>query len=195
MKLNKLLVVDTETGGLKHKTHSLLSISMAVVDFESKGVIDRCTWNIKHNEYVVTPEALAVNKIDLVEHHNNAMDAIEVANDIINFLQLHFTQKDRAVMFGQNVKFDKDFIETFFEQIDVEYLSCAYSKLVSHRFFDLMSVSIFLNLAGIIDTDGLRLEDMLQYLGIQVDERDRHTAEGDVNSTIDVLNEFLDLVK
>ena len=65
----KYLAFDTETGGLISGV-ALLTSHFLVLDNDLK-VLDELELTTKPNNghYVIAPEALEVNKINLIEHH------------------------------------------------------------------------------------------------------------------------------
>ncbi len=63
---DRLLFIDTETGGLNPNKHSLLSLAMVV--WEDMEIIDSQELLINDGKLSVTEEALSINKIDIEKH-------------------------------------------------------------------------------------------------------------------------------
>lgn len=185
-----LIVIDTETGGLDPKEHSLLTLALMVV--KNKEVIAQKEWKIKHSTYNTTAKALEVNGIDLVKHDKEATESKVVAEEVLGFLQEHCSKEDKGLLVGQNTIFDKNFLESFFGSMNDSSLVSAYYKLVSHRYIDLMSITAFLNLSGVLYTDGLGLDKVIEALNLDVVAR--HTATDDARLTWEALSRMTELM-
>lgn len=193
MKNKILIFIDTETGGLKPYEHSLLTMAILVV--KDGQIIDTAEYFIKHKIYNVEEKALEINKIDLREHDAMAQNSYDVANDFITFLKKHCDKNNKGILVGQNIQFDKNFLEAFmYECRGVHDSVLEYNNLISHRTIDLMSITAFLNLAGVLNTNGLGLSDVIKALDIEIEERDRHTALGDIVATYKAFNKMINLI-
>ncbi|WCK57265.1 3'-5' exonuclease (plasmid) [Aneurinibacillus sp. Ricciae_BoGa-3] len=185
-----LIVVDTETGGLDPKRDSLLTVAFVVLD--GTRVIAKQEWKIKHPTYHVTAKALEVNGIDLVTFDKEALPKEQVAHEMITFLGTHCSER-KGMFVGQNTIFDKAFIENFLKGLnDTSYFS-AYKDLISRRYVDLMSITAFLNMAGVLDTDGLGLDKVIETFNLPVEAR--HTALDDAKVTLDGLVKMIGLIQ
>ncbi|MNI63960.1 oligoribonuclease [compost metagenome] len=185
--MSRLLFIDCETGGLDPQVHSLLTVGMAVYDTNTNQITGELDLQIKHKDYIVTPEALRVNKLDLTREVQctESLGFIGVATplaacmSIVKFINLYFD--DKPIVAGHNVAFDIDFIGT--QLFDNEYCH-PLSEHISHRKVDTQAVVQFLVSFGRLDLSSSSLEKCLKYFKIETKEEDRHTALGDVKSTI-----------
>lgn len=183
-----IIIIDTETGGLDAENHSLLTVSMIAT--RGRLFLKAADWKVKHRGYHVTPQALEINGIDLVTHDKEATEAYQVASGICQFIEeVRKDPSEKVVFLGQNTAFDMAFLERFMQSC---YGLSLFKKLVSHRKLDLMNMTAFLNLSGLLKTDGLGLDDVVKALGIKVPER--HTAYGDAWATLEALNHMLRLL-
>lgn len=173
----KILVIDTETGGLDAKKHSLLTIGLAV--YEDGKIIEEQEYFVKHKEYVITPKALEVNKINIIEHDSMALPSNIIIQEIITFMYRHFGT-DKPVIAGHNIEFDNGFMDKLFK--DENELWYNY---VSHRKIDTCSLINYLMITGKIDLKSASLESCIEYFKIETEER--HTAKDDVRATIKLL--------
>lgn len=118
----KRLVIDTETGGLRPREHSLLTIGMVLVDFTPKRIefIDEKHIFLKHEVYHVGRTAMRINGINLEEHHAKGvlpkfafkeMDAFMGTHDLFN-----------TMILGHNVHFDINFLKVFFDSLGEDFL-------------------------------------------------------------------------
>lgn len=176
---NPLIVIDTETGGTNPNEHSLLTVALMVV--KNHEIVDFKEWKIKHSTYCVTSKALEINGIDIKQHDKEAMVAKEVAKQINLFISKHCSKQNKGILVGQNTIFDKNFIETFLSSVGSTYLEEFY-RLVSRRYIDLMSITAFMNMTGVLDTDGLGLDAVIKELDLPV--KARHTALDDAQLTL-----------
>lgn len=183
--MTKLLIVDTETGGLDPSKHSLLSIAFGV--WEEGELIDTLSLNIQHETYTVSQRAMAINKIDLREELPNAFSPEQAKEIIWKFTGVHFGM-DRAPLVGQNVPFDIGFMKAFFNEKE-------YDDLFSHRSIDTASIMRFLHVAGIADFPKASLDDGIRYFNISIPESERHTALGDVFATAELLQQLINLMQ
>ncbi len=71
---DRLLFIDTETGGLNPDKHSLLSLAMVV--WEDMEIIDSQELLINDGKLSVTEEALSINKIDIEKHKQSAISSV-----------------------------------------------------------------------------------------------------------------------
>lgn len=190
MLKDTLIVIDTETGGLNPKENSLLTVALMVV--KNKEVIAQNEWKIKHASYNVSARAMEVNGIDLVEHDKEATHAEVAGEEMIAFLEAYCSKEEKGMLVGQNTIFDKNFLEGFFSSLKNKTLMGAYYRLVSHRYIDLMSITAFLNLSGVLDTDGLSLDAVIESLNLEV--KARHTATDDARLTWEALLRLTELM-
>lgn len=189
---NVLLFTDVETGGLDCSRHSLLTVSFVLV--QDNQIIETKEWYIKPKHgYVVEAEALKVNRIDIVKHDEIAKPAFDCANGIIKYLESLFKKyNNKLILAGQNTIFDINFIKEFMDwNRDLE----KFNEYVSHRYVDIMSLAIVLNQNGVLNLFSYKLEEMIKYFNIEVDEKDRHTATGDAIAAFKVYLKLIGLMK
>ncbi|MEQ8198765.1 MAG: exonuclease domain-containing protein [Clostridiaceae bacterium] len=191
MLKDTLLFIDTETGGLDASTHSLLTVAIGVV--QERKLLELREWSIKHGTYNVTAGAMAVNKINLLEHDAASTDKEAAALEILEFISKYCSKESKGVLAGQNTMFDKNFLETFLAGLKNRNAIWEYRKIVSHRYIELMSITAFLNDAGVLNTPGLKLDDLISESGLKV--QSRHTAIDDVRVTYKAYCKMLDLIR
>lgn len=109
---------DTETGGLSSAQHSLLTAYFGFYVLESENptkykLIDELDLAVKDptGKYRVTPQAMAVNKINLIEHDKVAIPVMDAAKLLYDKVMLHTEGgKHKMINIGQNIPFDEGFI-------------------------------------------------------------------------------------
>lgn len=102
-----IIFVDTETGGRDPLRHPLLTVGL--VTLTAQGEVTRpLHLRVRHDSYDVEPEAMAVNGIDLTEHHAAAQPPGEVADAV----RLYAREVGRVMLGGHNLHFDTGFLRT-----------------------------------------------------------------------------------
>lgn len=177
----RIIVMDTETGGLDPQKHSLLQIGLMVC--EDGAVLDKIRINVTHDKYVTTPYALELNGIDLSTHEGpRPKEAVE---QVINFVKKHFTNP--AQVLGHNVSFDVGFLKVLFKKAEVDY-----DSVFSYRLLDTSSIARFLVFSGVIPSGG-SLEQLANQFGIPFNPKKLHDALVDCEVTYQLILEMTKL--
>jgi hypothetical protein len=185
--MNKYLGTDAETGGIE-LDKSLLSAYFVVLD-ENFQKVDDLYLLIKPNAgkpYVVTAEALEINKINLIEHDRVAITESEAGGKLREFLVRNATN-GRLIPLGHNVTFDLEF---YFEHL---LNKREFQKYASYRVADTGVVGQYLKDAKKIpDTIPGSLGSYVEYFGLQFAEA-AHEPLSDTWAAVDVYREMLKL--
>ncbi|MFC2107137.1 exonuclease domain-containing protein [Bacteroidota bacterium] len=181
---DRLLFVDTETGGLDPDKYSLLSVAMVV--WENMQIIDSQELFVNDGILSVTEEALSINKIDIEKHKQTAISPSLAIEKILEFTCKHFPQQSKITIAGHNVQFDVSFLKLMFSNNKQDF-----SKFFSHRIIDTSSILYYLYLAGHIKQKAISSDDAFDYFEIKVEGR--HSALGDAIATAKLFTKLLDL--
>jgi len=181
----KMLFIDTETGGLDPSKHSLLDIGMVATDNEK--IIGTYQTYIKENEYIVAPEALEVNNLNLKEVKEKGKKYYAVIDDINCFIKNRFLD-NKPVLVGHNVSFDFNFINTLFKKSGSNF-----NNLIIHRKIDTACLLLALYSANKIPFEACSSTGAFDYFNIEV--KNRHTAIGDCLATYKLYFKILNLLK
>lgn len=183
------LATDVETGGIGPDV-SLLTAYVAILD-ENMEIIDELELAMKPDDkiYHVTAEALAINKINLIEHDKDERTisfgkAGELLRDLI---KLHSEDgKTKLIPLGHNVAFDMDNLyRNVLNKKEAQ-------KYISYRVLDTGSTGRFLITAGLIpETVSGSLGSYVEHF--KVEKREAHTARGDVLMTVDLMKAMIAL--
>ena len=185
----KLFVIDTETGGIDDLAHSILSIGGVVWDNGRIG--DTIEIFVREEPYLVQAGAMAVNRIDLVEHDAKACSPKDAVERLNAFLSLHFRDpeaQEKVVLVAHNTPFDVGFVKRLFRLAGVDFWS-----VFSHRSVDTATLLRFMVMLENLPPECAGLSGALKHFGITVPEKDRHTALGDALGTAKVLTHIKDL--
>lgn len=187
----KLLVIDTETGGLDPARHSLLS--WAGVVWTNGEIVDSIDFYVSERHIQVEPRAMEINKLDLSEVDFFGWSPSYAARELDVFFNKHFgapTSSNKIALVGHNVGFDIGFTKRLYRQARRPRF---FEQRFSHRTLDTAGILRYLYLAGKIPFNNASLDEGLSYFGIEVPEEDRHTALGDAIATAKLLTALVRL--
>jgi len=184
-----LLFLDTETGGLDPRSHSLLSLGLVVG--EGPRVANSLEILIRHEPYVVSGGGLKVNRINLVEHSAGALDPPVALSVLDVFLDQHFPHMCKPIILaGHNVAFDQAFLGAF-----LAGQGRTLEPRFSHRLVDTHSLAAGLRDAGRLPLANLSSTALFEHFGIVVPEGKRHTALGDALATFELYWKLVELMR
>jgi DNA polymerase III subunit epsilon len=183
---DRLLFIDTETGGLDPNKHSLLSLAMVI--WEDMEIIDSQEILVNDGILSATKKALSINKIDIEKHKQSAISSSEAIKKILLFIGNHFPRQTKITLAGHNVHFDVNFLRSFFSANNENF-----SKYFSHRIIDTSSILYYLYLAGHIKHRAISSDEAFDLFDIKVEGR--HTALGDAIATAKLFTKLLYLIK
>ena len=186
----KLLGLDTETGGIESPDVSLLTASFVIFN-ESLKPLDKFNLAVKPNpvngrtNYVVQSEALAVNKINLIEHDKVAITYKEGGTALYNWLQDKKNKYGKLTPFGNLVQGDISKLTRTLISLG------AWGGFVDNRVIELTSIGKNLQLMGKIhQKQSLSIGALADFFEIKVDKALLHTAEYDVMIGAEILREY-----
>lgn len=112
----KRLFIDTETTGLSPRFNKTLTVGLLLVDVEKThlNILDQNHIFIKHDNYHATKGAMAVNKINLIQHNQIAVPPKKACNQINKFIEKNILHDIPLV--GHNIAFDRGFLNSLFDQ-------------------------------------------------------------------------------
>ncbi|HMI01342.1 MAG TPA: 3'-5' exonuclease [Pedobacter sp.] len=185
MKADKILFIDTETGGIDPASHSLLSLALVVW----KELEVRASIEILVNDGVlnVTEKALEINGINLSEHKKKAVSPVLVLQQLDQFLDIHFSRDEKIILGGHNINFDVNFLNAFLTRNGYDF-----QRRFSHRYVDTSSILFYLYLTGKIKRKLTASQDAFDYFGITV--QGRHTALGDAFATAQLFGKLVSIL-
>jgi DNA polymerase-3 subunit epsilon len=184
----KLLILDTETGGLNPNCDALLSVGLVV--WEDRALLAREEILIKGDPKKVSTRSLEINGIDLEQHNQVAYSEEEAFGRITRFLKKHF-QYFPVIICGHNVGLDIRFLKSLFLLQGADF-----AQYFSHRILDTASILQYVGIQMGYDQEKLlefsSSDHAFEFFKINIEEKDRHTALGDALATGMLLNQLLD---
>lgn len=181
----KILFIDTETGGLDPNFHSLLSVAFAV--WENYEIKDAIEVMINDGILNVSEKALEINGINIEQHSIIAKKPSDAILDMEIFFKNHFDENEKIILCGHNILFDINFFKTFWNKHKGNY-----NNRFSHRYVDTASILFFLTVAGKLPNESNSSQNAFNHFKIQVNNR--HSALGDVLATSELFNKLLYLI-
>lgn len=183
----KILFLDTETGGIDPDESSLLSIGL--VSWDNGEITDSREIRIKHEVFKISPQAIATNKIDLIDFVKKSVSPNMAVEELMDFLNNNFKNCwGKIVIGGHNTNFDINFLKKF--------LICQklkFESIFTHRFIDTASILKFLYFAGKLPQDVSSSDAAFRYFNIHIDKR--HSALEDALGTARLFTELLNIVR
>jgi len=183
---NRLLFIDTETGGLDPQKHSLLTIGIVVWD-KKLGELFSDEYAVYSDKYIVTKSALRINHFNEEDHRRKAIAPKEIVCKFHEIKENYFQEFSTIPLAGHNTTFDIQFLKQLF-------VACgrSFEKLFSHRIVDTYSVIKFLVDCGYIPNTINSSAKAFEYFRISVNGR--HTAIGDARATMQLYSETIRLL-
>jgi DNA polymerase-3 subunit epsilon len=181
---DRILFIDTETGGLDPINYSLLSVGLVLWReceiHETKEIF------INDGKLNATKEALEINKIDLDDHRINSISSYEAIQQMIQFIERNFDTSEKITLAGHNVGFDISFVRYLLDSQNYNF-----GDYFSHRSIDTASILNYLYLAGKLESKIVSSTEAFNHFGIEVSGR--HTALGDAIATAELFTKLIHL--
>jgi DNA polymerase-3 subunit epsilon len=185
----KLIVWDTETGGLDPNKQSILTLG--VVAWQDGSIADEMLLEIAEPEIIAEERALKINGISVAHLATVGDTPLAAVMKIKNFLLKNGFFKTVYVA-GHNVPFDVGFIKRLYTLAGEDY-----DKTFSYRVLDTMTLALALDQVGRLP--GLRstgLDGLCSRFGINIrGSAARHNALEDARATAKLLTKLLDMVR
>lgn len=182
MAKNNLVIIDTETGGLSPREHSLLTIGMVFV--KDGEIRHKKEWFVKHDVYNVSAKAMEINGINLVEHDRKAQPIEDIRKEFHRIMEEIYPISKPSVV-GHNISFDIGFVHEQFMEKRI------FEGYVTHRNIDTAGIARFLIDAGIIKMTKADLTSLIKYYLDGSPSEDRHTALYDAEKTYEIYKRMM----
>lgn len=182
----EILFLDAETGGLDPTNSSLLSIGLVV--WEEGSIKAQTEIFLKDSVMAISPDAVKVNRLNLIEHIEKAVYPDAAAAMMIDFCRKNLSCPPPWVIGGHNIYFDLGFLRPFLMNQGHQW-----HEYFSHRALDTSSILRFLFLSGIMEKEVVSSDEAFAFFNIKVNGR--HTALGDALATAELFNKLVSLIK
>lgn len=185
--MNKYISLDVESGGIGLQ-YSLLTAYFAILD-ENLNITADLNLLVKPDDgiYHITPRAMEINKINLIEHDKVAIPYKKAGTLLYKFLEGNRGEHS-LVSLGHGVCFDIDFI------CDKLISKGSWNAFISHHYLDTCVIAKFLQDCGSIAKEqSLSLSNLREYFNIKIDGMS-HDAKVDTLVSIEVYKKFKEIM-
>ena len=190
--MNKIIFIDTETGGVNPEKAALIQLS-GIIRIDKKDV-EKFNFFIKPFENSeVNEKALEVQGRTLEELKTDKyVEEKEVYKQFIKLLDKYIDKYDRTDKFivaGYNVRFDVDILKAFFQRHGNNFL---FSYLDSSMLDPLYSIRL-LQIAEILPVlENNKLETWCKHFGIELKA---HDSLEDIEATKKLIGKLISLIR
>ena len=190
--MNKIIFIDTETGGVNPEKAALIQLS-GIIRIDKKDV-EKFNFYIKPFENSeVTEKALEVQGRTLEELKTDKyVEEKEVYKQFINLLDKYIDKYDRTDKFivaGYNVRFDVDMLKAFFQRHGNNFL---FSYLDSSMLDPLYSIRLLQTAEILPVLENNKLETWCKHFGIELKA---HDSLEDVEATKKLIGKLISLIR
>lgn len=179
----RLMILDTETGGLDPEQHSLLDIGLVVID-ENNNVLFEYESLIKSVDgtYHIHPLAYEMHKITPQMCDEKGKLPKEIIADMAKIRDTFFDGKPITII-AHNSAFDLGFVKKMFKENSTEK-EYAYNKVISRNALDTASMTLQLMRMGVLKLEGRpSLDALIEHYNVKQNSEKRHGALFDAQQT------------
>lgn len=190
--MNKIIFIDTETGGVNAEKSALIQLSGIIeVDGTEKEKFNFYIKPFENSE--VNEKALEVQGRTLEELGTEKyIDESIIYKKFLEILDKYidkYDKNDKFIVAGYNVKFDIDILKALFERNNNKFL---FSYFNSSMLDPLYSVRL-LQVAGILPVlENNKLETWCKYFNIELKA---HDSLDDITATKKLIEKLVELIK
>lgn len=190
--MNKIIFIDTETGGVNAEKSALIQLSGIIeVDGTEKEKFNFYIRPFENSE--VNEKALEVQGRTLEELGTEKyIDESIIYQEFLEILDKYidkYDKNDKFIVAGYNVKFDIDILKALFERNNNKFL---FSYFNSFMLDPLYSVRL-LQVAGMLPVlENNKLETWCKYFNIELKA---HDSLQDITATKKLIEKLIELIK
>lgn len=182
----RVMIMDTETGGLDPDKYSLLEVAAVVIDLSTGEELDH--FDAKHRlpsvkHYRTSPKALEINKLTVEDCFENGVETGAICDKLVSMFKEHGC----VAVGGQNFGFDIPFLARRLFRVTDDEWRRTFSR--QGRFNLLDTLPIARMLTGILTTKNFKLESLVKAFGVDMSDvkGDYHSALKDTIATARLL--------
>lgn len=186
-----LYACDTETTSLDNSTGDVIELSLIRLSDNMQK-----TWCIKPTNFDgIQKEALKINghKFEDITHQTKEgrdkyQPADKVVADIENWIMEDGGFSENRCLVGQNVLFDKSYMEKLWEKV-----GCKNTFPFGRKYLDTLQIELFLDFCKNEEQQYYNLGSIIKKYGVKLDKA--HTAAADTLATKDLFLKQVEYVK
>lgn len=187
--MKKLLVIDTETGGLDPDKNSLLSLGAVV--YHDGAIVDEFYSLVHEPEFLAEESALKVNNLTREQVERDGESPAQVVAALENMLLRH-DMRSRVTLVAHNAPFDLPFLKRLYR------LACKdWAKRFSYRALCTQNGALMLDLSGRIVLPGgsASLDNLCKLWQIDLNRSGGHNALDDARAAAMVLKKIVEVIR
>ena len=185
----KLLFLDTETTGTNEKLHGVVQISGIIeIDGDVKEEFDHDCRLFPGQIYDFKALEVTGKTIREIESYPSPGETYKKILQSFEKYINRYDRNDKFYLVGQNVKFDYDFMDAWFKLNGNQY----FYAYIAYHVLDIMALSNFFNVAGIIKTKNMKLKTIADFFGITFGA---HDSAEDIRATRDIYYKYLSILR
>jgi len=184
IRLNDVVILDIEAGGLDPLTHSIMTLGFVTGDGQHPLEL-----TVAEDEIVADPRALEVNRLDPDVVARDGLSVVEACDRVDAYLQ-HIHPKGRPMVCGHNVAFDLAYMRRLYTLAQRPVPQC-----FTHRTLDTHTLLWSLARVGKLPETVQGSDAAFAYFDIAPPDHLRHTALGDAIATRALLENILQLME
>jgi len=186
---SKLFYVDVETTGLDSKQHDILQLAYIIeINGEIKEEGELFCQPFRYD--TINAKALEVNKLTIAQI-KQFQTPQEVYTKLIKVLDKYvdkYNKNDKFSMAGYNVRFDHDFLNSFFLKNGDKYCFSYFD----HHLLSVDSLVYILEYKGLLKLESCKLINIAKYFNIDFLA---HDALADIKVTRQIFQKLLEFIK
>ncbi|WP_340222122.1 3'-5' exonuclease [Fusobacterium nucleatum] len=190
--MNKIIFIDTETGGVNTEKSALIQLSGIIrvnkKDVETFNFFIKPFENSEVNEKALEVQGRTLEELKTEKY----VEEKEVYKQFVNLLDKYvdkYDKTDKFIVAGYNVRFDVDMLKAFFQRHGNNFL---FSYLDSSMLDPLYSIRL-LQVAGILPVlENNKLETWCKHFGIELKA---HDSLEDIEATKKLIGKLIELIK
>lgn len=190
--MNKIIFIDTETGGVNTEKSALIQLSGIIrvnkKDVETFNFFIKPFENSEVNEKALEVQGRTLEELKTEKY----VEEKEVYKQFVNLLDKYvdkYDKTDKFIVAGYNVRFDVDMLKAFFQRHGNNFL---FSYLDSSMLDPLYSIRL-LQVAGILPVlENNKLETWCKHFGIELKA---HDSLEDIEATKKIIGKLIELIK
>lgn len=191
--MGRVVIIDTETGGLDPQRHSLISVAMVLLD-DDLNITGQREWLVLEDPLHICKAAWQTNQLDLQEYYAKAQSPYRVITEVNEFIDDYRTEKGRAVPGGHNVTFDMRFLKRMAllssnQQAHAEWVDKTFTY---HSFDTHQAVRLYSMVCG-LDEPLTSLGHCCEHFGIEIGNA--HRALDDAVATAKLTRILVDRLR
>lgn len=185
----KILYFDTETTGLNCEKHAMIQLA-GILEVDGREV-ERFNYKIKpFLQDEIDPSALKIHGLN-VETIQQFEEPGKVYNQFVEMLCRHidkYNSKDKFYPAGYNVRFDLDFLASFFRKNGDVY----FGSFCNWKAIDALPILHFFDHMEYVKYENYKLETVCQKMNIQIQA---HDALSDIEATRELLKRLKRMIQ